>query len=265
MRIDRTFTVLACGGTDPTGGAGIEGDLATLSAHGVWGTAVVTAVTAQNAAGVTAVHAIPPDVVVRQIEAVLGQVPPRAVKTGMLLSAATARTVARSLARAQVACVVDPVLSATAGGAALADPDLAAALAEHLAPIATLVTPNLDEAAALLGRAVEPGEEEAAADALRQRLGADVLLKGGHAGGEAAVDWLATRLGVRAFSLPRIATPHGHGSGCALASSLAVRLGRGQDLDVAVTGAKAYLHRALAAAGPLGTGRGPVRHDVAAD
>lgn len=265
MRIDRTFTVLACGGTDPTGGAGVEGDLATLAAHGVWGTAVVTAVTAQNAAGVTAVHGIPADVVVRQIEAVLGQVPPRAVKTGMLLSAATARAVAGALARAAVPCVVDPVLGATAGGVPLADPDLAAALVAHMAPIARLFTPNLDEADVLLGRAVGRGEEAAAAEALRRRLGTDVLLKGGHAGGAEAVDWLATARGVRAFSLPRVATPHGHGSGCALASSLAVRLGRGDDLDAAVAGAKAYLHRALAAAGPLGSGRGSVRHEVPAD
>jgi hydroxymethylpyrimidine/phosphomethylpyrimidine kinase len=224
--------------------------------------AVVTAVTAQNAYGVTGVHPVPPEVVVGQLEAVLAQVSPRAVKTGMLWSAATARAASAALAGVRAPIVVDPVLTATAGGAPLAEADLAGALVERLAPLATLVTPNLDEGAVLLGREIAPGEEAEAAAALRRLLRTDVLLKGGHARGPLSVDHLATGAGVQAFSKPRVPTPHGHGSGCALAASLAVRLGRGDPLADAVAGATAYVVRALEAAEPLGRGRGPVRHDV---
>lgn len=259
------FTVLSVGGTDPTAGAGVAGDLKTIAAHGGYGTAAVAAVTAQNHRGVTAAVEVAPDVVRAQIEAVLGQVPPRAVKTGMLLSPTNVVAVARALAGLAVPLVVDPVLAASAGGA-LARAGLLEALAAHLLPRATLVTPNLDEAAAALGWAVAPGAEVAAARALRSRWGGvALLLKGGHGAGDQAVDVLATEAGVFTLSLPRLPGRDGHGSGCALATSIACRLGRGEPLLTAVVGAKAYLHRALAAATPLGSGRGPVRHDVPAD
>lgn len=265
MRAASPFTVLSIGGSDPLCGAGIQGDLATFAAHGVLGTTVVAAVTAQNHAGVTAVAEVTADLVAAQLEAVFGQVTPRAVKTGMLWSPETVETVARALRGKALPLVVDPVLAASAGGA-LARSGLAAALAHALLPLATLATPNLDEAAIFLGRPVGPADAAEAAAVLRRLWGCrGVLVKGGHAGGDRAIDVLATEAGTVTFSLPRVATGDGHGSGCALSASLAVRLGRGDDLSTAVAGAKAYLHRALAAARPLGRGRGPVRHDVAAD
>lgn len=259
------FTVLSIGGSDPTGGAGVAGDLKTFAAHGAYGAAVVAAVTAQNHRGVTTAVELAPDLVRAQVEAVLAQVAPRAVKTGMLFAPATVAAVGRALANLGAPLVVDPVLSASAGGT-LARAGLLEALAAHLLPRAAVVTPNLDEAAAALGWAVAPGAEVAAARALRSRWGGvAVLLKGGHATGDRAVDVLATADGVFSLSLPRLATADGHGSGCALSASIACRLARGDGLLAAVVGAKGYLHRALAAAAPLGVGRGPVRHDVAAD
>jgi len=264
------FTVLSVGGVDPTGGAGIAGDLKTFAAHGVHGAAVVAAVTAQNHDGVTAVAEVAPELVRAQLAAVLGQVAPRAVKTGMLLAPATVAAVADALRGLGAPLVVDPVLAASAGGA-LAREGLLEALVAHLIPVATLVTPNLNEAAVALGRALPAGGAPdaaiEAARALRRRWGGvAVLLKGGHGDGDRAVDVLVTADGA-AYTLaaPRLATRDGHGSGCALSASIAVRLARGDDLLAAVTGAKGYLHRALAAAVPLGRGRGPVRHDVAAD
>jgi hydroxymethylpyrimidine/phosphomethylpyrimidine kinase len=264
--MDDPFTVLLCGGLDPTGGAGLAGDLATCWAHGVRGAPVAAAVTAQNAWGVLEARPVASDLVGRQVEAVLAQVRPRAAKTGMLLAPEGVEAVARSLAGTGLPLVVDPVLRATAGGAPLAGQDLPTALVRHLFPLAAVVTPNLDEAAVWLGRRPAPAEAAEAAAALRARFGCGaVLLKGGHAEGPAAVDYLATAAGVEAFSLPRVDTRHGHGSGCALATALAIRLGRGAALGDAVAGAKAYLHRALAAAGPLGGGRGPVAHAVPAE
>jgi hydroxymethylpyrimidine/phosphomethylpyrimidine kinase len=186
------FTVLSIGGSDPTGGAGVAGDLKTVAAHGAYGAAVVAAVTAQNHRGVTAAVEIAPDLVRAQVEAVLAQVAPRAVKTGMLFAPATVAAVGRALANLGAPLVVDPVLSASAGGT-LARAGLLEALAAHLLPRAAVVTPNLDEAAAALGWAVAPGAEVAAARALRSRWGGvAVLLKGGHGTGDRAVDVLAT-------------------------------------------------------------------------
>jgi hydroxymethylpyrimidine/phosphomethylpyrimidine kinase len=261
------FIVLTVAGSDPTGGAGIQGDLKTFAAHGAYGTAVVAAVTAQNAEGVRAAVGVEPSLVVAQLEALFDQLqaPPRAAKTGMLFSPSIVEAVAGFLGRRRVpALVVDPVLSATAGGP-LSLPGHAEALGERLFPLADVVTPNLEEAAVLLRRGPIPpdGVEEAAVALLGSGCRA-VLLKGGHASGP-ATDVLATADGVRRFTLPRVATPHGHGSGCALSAAIAARLALGSSLEVAVEGAKAYVHRALAAARALGAGRGPVRHDVPAD
>ena len=261
-----TFIVLTVAGFDPTGGAGVAGDLKTFAAHGVYGAAVVTAVTAQNAGGVSRVHAIPAADVAAQLDAVLADFRPHAVKTGMLYDPAVLEVVAERLGRLGkgVPLVVDPVLLASAGGS-LARPGLLEALRDVLSPLAALVTPNLEEAAALLDRPVPPTEADDAARALLAllRCGA-VLLKGGHAAGP-ATDVLATPAGVVRLTLPRIDTPHSHGTGCALSASIAARLARGDALEDAVRGAKAYVHRALAAARALGGGRGPVRHDVRAD
>lgn len=260
-----TFIALTVAGVDPGGGAGIAADLGVFAAHRVHGAVVVAAVTAQNSRGVARVHAIPADDVAAQMDALTAEVRPHAVKTGMLFDPAVARVVADRLARLDgVPLVVDPVLEASAGGR-LARPGLLDACREGLFPRATLVTPNLDEAAAILGRPRAPEATEADARALRDLLGcAAVLLKGGHGTGP-ATDVLATAAGVVRLTLPRVATSHAHGTGCALSAAITARLARGIALEDAVRGAKDYVHRALVAAGALGTARGGVRHDVPAD
>ena len=265
MRTPDPFIVLSVAGSDPTGGAGIQGDLKTFATHRVFGTAVVTAVTVQNAGGVRAIHAVPPTVVAAQMESLFDQAVPRAMKTGMLLSPSTVEAVADVLARWPVgSLVVDPVLAATSGGT-LAEPGLAAALRAHLFPLAALVTPNRAEAAELLGRRVDDADAEPAARALLRALGCGaVLLKGGHSRGP-ATDVLATKDWVLEFTLPRVETRHGHGTGCALSASIAARLARGADLVEAVHGAKDWVHRALEAAVALGSGRGCVDHTVPAN
>jgi len=266
VRTEETFIVACVAGSDPTGGAGLQADLKTFAAHGVVGTAIVSAVTVQNHEGVRAVVAIAPEVVAAQLEALLDQVVPRAIKTGMLHSAETAVAVAEVLARRPIAhLVVDPVFTATAGGS-LAAPSLAEALSSRLLPMAALVTPNWDEAGVLLGRPVLEADAPRAAVELFRRLdGPAVLLKGGHGHGPESTDVLVTAHGVVSLTAPRISTPHGHGTGCALSASIVARLARGDRMESAIRGAKAYVHRALLAARPLGVGRGPVAHDVAAD
>jgi hydroxymethylpyrimidine/phosphomethylpyrimidine kinase len=254
--------VVSVAGSDPTGGAGVQGDLKTFAAHGVYGAAVVTALTVQNHAGVREVVGVEPRVVVAQLEALLDQVTPAAGKTGMLHRRETVERLAELLRRRPLPhVVVDPVLEATAGGR-LSEPGLAKAVVEHLFPLATVVTPNLPEAEALLGRSVPPGGAEEAALALVALGCRAALVKGGHAPGP-PTDVLATRSGVLRWTSPRVETAHGHGAGCALAASIAARLGKGDPLERAVEGARAYVRRALEAAVPLGRGRGPVRHDVA--
>ncbi len=266
-RFPYPLIVVSIAGSDPTGGAGIQGDLKTFAAHGVYGAAVVAAITAQNGSGVRAAVGLDPALVALQIEALFDQAVPLATKTGMLHAPAVVEAVADVLERRGARnVVVDPVLEASAGGS-LAAPGLARALVERLFHLAEIVTPNLPEAAALLGRRPEsltgdPAEMASIAEAVRRESGCRaVLLKGGHGTGP-ATDVLSTERGVRSFTLERIDTPHGHGSGCALSASIAARLALGHALERAVEGAKAYVHRALAAATALGAGRGPVRHDV---
>lgn len=263
MRTGPTFIVACVAGSDPTGGAGIQGDLKTFAAHGVAGTAVITAVTAQNHTGVRSIHAIPPEMVRAQLEALFDQVVPAAMKTGMLLSAEIVAAVVSVIASRPVPfLVVDPVFNATAGGA-LASDSLPRVLSMLLLPLATLVTPNLDEASLLLNKPVTADTVAIAAAELYRRLrGPAVLVKGGHGTGSASVDALATAHGVVLLSAPRVVTADGHGTGCALSSAITARLALGDRLEDAVRSAKDYVGRALAAARPLGVGRGPVAHDV---
>jgi hydroxymethylpyrimidine/phosphomethylpyrimidine kinase len=263
------FIVATIAGSDPTGGAGLQGDLKTFASHGVYGTAVVTAITAQNHAGVQAMRAVEASLVALQWTSLCAQVVPDAAKTGMLCSPEVVDAVVDSLARRPVRhLVVDPVLVATSGGR-LAESGLLPALRARLFPVATVITPNLAEAEAILGERIDPAGVERAAVRVLEASGARaVLVKGGHGAGETSVDVLARRgngPAVTSIAAPRLATEHGHGAGCALSASLAVRLARGDDLERAFSGAKAYVHRALAAATALGAGRGPVRHDVPAD
>lgn len=260
MRTPDYIPLCTIAGSDPTGGAGLQGDLKTFAAHAVRGTAVVTAVTVQGARGVSRVLALPPDLVAEQLAVVLDEVRPQALKTGMLWDGGTVDAVAARLAAGKGApLVVDPVLAASAGGELL-EPSALPALKHRLIPLATLITPNLPEAARLLGvPPLSAREVEEAARGLLD-LGCEaVLVKGGHGTGPEAVDVLATRQGVRRFALPRLPGIDPHGTGCALSAALAARLARGVALPEAVEGAKAYVHRALAAAG-----RGHLVHAVPA-
>ncbi|RMH11092.1 MAG: bifunctional hydroxymethylpyrimidine kinase/phosphomethylpyrimidine kinase [Gemmatimonadetes bacterium] len=254
---------LTIAGSDSGGGAGIQADLAAFRAFGVFGTTALTAVTAQNTLGVTAVQAVRPDVVRAQIDAVFADLPPRAVKTGMLADAAVARAVADALdAHAPPLLVVDPVMVATSG-ARLLEPAAEAVLAERLLPRAALVTPNLAEAEALLGEPVrDVGAMERAARALVELGAGAALVKGGHLEGARVVDVLFADGVVERLERARVPTRHTHGTGCTLSAAIAAALALGDPLRKAVERALDYTARAIAAAPGLGGGHGPLGHDV---
>ncbi len=246
--------VLAVGGSDPSGGAGIQGDLRTLHQHGAYGAAAITLLTVQNTRGVTRVEVLGAELVGEQVDAVLGDLDVRVIKTGALGSDANAWALAARTAARVLVC--DPVLAATSGASLGAR---AAAIREALVPRAALVTPNAIEAAALTGIAVTDAlSARAAALALVARGAGAALVKGGHLGGERAIDVLCIGGACLELSEPRLDTRAGHGTGCALASSIAARLARGEPMLDAVRGAKAWVHRALASAPGLGEGRGPL-------
>ena len=254
--------LLIIAGSDSGGGAGIQADLRTCAAHGVFGTTAVTAITAQNTRTVARVAAVDPTLVAAQIDTVLEDIGTDAVKIGMLGDAAIVSAVAEVLSRHDTGPVVlDPVMVAKSGDALLAD-DAVAAVRELLVPRARVVTPNLPELARLLD-APEPVSEDERVQ-LAQDLatsGPAVLAKGGHAAGPRLTDLLVDAEGVRLrLTHPRRATSAVHGTGCTLASALACRLASGQPLDEATEGAVRYLQGALAAARPLGRGHGPVDH-----
>ncbi len=256
--------VLSIAGSDPSGGAGIQADLKAFSARGVYGMAALTALTAQNTQGVSGVHLVPPDFVAQQIKTVFADVRVDAVKIGMIANAGIAEAVAGALAPHRgIPIVVDPVMIAK-GGAALLDPQAVDALTRHLLPLATLLTPNLPEAAALLHEEVAENREQMASQAERLRaLGpAAVLVKGGHLESDESPDVLATASGQHWFEAKRVPTKNTHGTGCTLSSALAAELAKGALPQMAVATAKAYLAKAVAAADDLtvGSGHGPVHH-----
>jgi hydroxymethylpyrimidine/phosphomethylpyrimidine kinase len=254
---------LTIAGSDSGGGAGIQADLKTFSALKVYGASVITALTAQNTKGVWAVHEVPADFVAAQIDAVFSDLDVGAVKIGMLGNAATIKAVAAGLDRHRARNVVlDPVLAATSGETLLRA-DAIGAL-QNLITRASVLTPNLPEAAALLDLPVARDEDEMRAQAKTLlALGAGaVLIKGGHGSGPDSVDLLVDANGAMRFASPRIATNNTHGTGCTLASAIAAGLAKGQELGDAVRDAKVYVSAAIAAAGRLtiGSGRGPVHH-----
>jgi hydroxymethylpyrimidine/phosphomethylpyrimidine kinase len=254
---------LTIAGSDSGGGAGIQADLKTFSALKVYGASVITALTAQNTKGVWAIHEVPADFVAAQIDAVFSDLDVGAVKIGMLGNAATIEAVAAGLDRHRARNVVlDPVLAATSGETLLRA-DAIGAL-QNLITRASVLTPNLPEAAALLDMPVARDEDEMRAQAKTLlALGAGaVLIKGGHGSGPESVDLLVDANGAMRFASPRIATNNTHGSGCTLASAIAAGLAKGQELGDAVRDAKVYVSAAIAAAGRLtiGSGRGPVHH-----
>jgi hydroxymethylpyrimidine/phosphomethylpyrimidine kinase len=255
---------LTIAGSDSSGGAGIQADLKTFAAFGVYGASVITALTAQNTAGVSAIHQVPADFVTAQIDAVFGDLDVKAVKIGMVAQLATIDAIAMGLTRWSPGHVVlDPVMVATSGDRLLAA-DAVAALRTKLIPRASLITPNLPEAAALLNEPV--AESEAAIESQGKRLLAmgcpAVLIKGGHGQGSASIDYLVRDTGTIALSAPRIATKNTHGTGCSLSSAIAAGLARGEDLETAVRHAKAWVSAAIAAADRLGVGHGhgPIHH-----
>jgi hydroxymethylpyrimidine/phosphomethylpyrimidine kinase len=255
------YTALTIAGSDPSGGAGIQGDLKTFHAHGVYGMAVVTALTVQNTRGVTAVHDVPADFVAAQLEAVLADLPVGAAKTGMLSVTATVEAVASVLSRQRVPfLVVDPVMAAASGDALLRD-DAVEALVRRLFPLATLVTPNLFEAQRLTEIGIErPEDMRRAAVRLREMGAQAVLLKGGHLPGNQVIDLLYAEGAFHEFSDRRVQTEHTHGTGCALAAGIAAQLARGTDLMEAVGRARGFVRRGLERAVVLGRGRSPINH-----
>lgn len=251
-------------GSDSSGGAGIQADLKTFSALGVYGASVITALTAQNTQGVTAIHDVPPDIIAAQIDAVFSDLRVGAVKIGMLSVPAAIAAVAAGLDRhPQTHVVLDPVMVATSGARLLA-PDAVAALQRELFPRAGIITPNLLEAAALLGEPVAADEDamHRQAESLLAAGARAVLIKGGHGHTDVSVDLLAEPGGITRLAAPRVPTRNTHGTGCTLSSAIAAGLAKGQTLATAVGHAKDYVTRAIAAADRLevGSGHGPVHH-----
>jgi len=254
--------VLTIAGSDSGGGAGIQADLKTFQAFGVFGTSAVTAVTAQNTTGVRGIHKIEPEMVALQIRAVAEDLRPVAAKTGMLADAPIIEAVARTLDRdvAIPHLVVDPVMVAASGDPLLEEGG-EEALRDLLLPLATVVTPNLDEAALLTGSAVrDEAGMRAAAEVLADMCGGAVLVKGGHLGGDEVVDVLLHEGRLREWRGPRIATRSGHGTGCTLSSAIAAGLARGLELEAAVGAAIGFTRRALEDGPDLGAGTAPLDH-----
>ena len=256
---------LTIAGSDSSGGAGIQADLKTFAAFGVYGASVVTALTAQSTRGVQAVAEVDPGFVAQQLDAVLEDLPVRAAKTGMLARAAVIEIVVdRLTARRPAHLVVDPVMVATSG-AVLLEPAAVACLRERLLPLATLVTPNLHEAAALTGVAVRGPDEMREAARRLVALGARaVLVKGGHLPGP-ALDVLYDGHDYRELSAPRLGTGPLHGAGCTLSAAITAALSRGQDLGDAVATAKRYVTRAIETATAIGHGATPLNHNLPPD
>jgi len=256
--------VLTIAGSDSGGCAGIQADLKTFQALGCFGMSAITAITVQNTVGVRAIHAVPLDILQGQIDAVLEDIGADAIKIGMLHAPEVAELVAAALDRHGARQVVfDPVMVAAGGDRLIAD-ETVDVLVQRMFPRATLITPNLDEAALLLGRPLRSAEDLEPAARELVALGAPaVLLKGGHLAGETVVDVLATAQGeVRRYESPRIDTRNLHGAGCTLSSAVAARLAHGDRLHKAVEAARRYVWQALSAGAPVrtGGGRGPLNH-----
>jgi hydroxymethylpyrimidine/phosphomethylpyrimidine kinase len=259
-----TPIALTIAGSDSSGGAGIQADLKTFAALGVYGASVITALTAQNTQGVSGIHQVPADFVTGQIDAVFSDLAIGAVKIGMVAELSVIGAIAAGLAKWQPRHVVlDPVMVATSGDRLL-KADAVDALRSKLIPQASLITPNLPEAAALLDEEVAT-TESAVADQGKRLLALGpraVLIKGGHGQGAESTDYFVTSAGSIALSAPRVATKNTHGTGCSLSSAIAAGLAKGENLESAVRNAKAWISAAIAAADrfAVGHGHGPVHH-----
>ncbi len=256
---------LTIAGSDSGGGAGIQADLKTFHQFGVFGTSAIVALTAQNTRGVRAVHAAPVAFVRQQLDALAEDLPPDAVKTGMLAEPELVQLVATVVRkRGWAPLVVDPVMAATSGDRLLSASAESVVRAELL-PLATIVTPNLDEAELLTGRVVRDVDAMERAGRQLLQLGAGAaLVKGGHLAGPTIVDILVMPGGSRRFEHPRIDTTSTHGTGCTLSAGIAAGLALGRPLEDAVEAAIDFVHRAMESAPPLGGGHGPLNHQVSA-
>lgn len=256
---------LTIAGSDSGGGAGIQADLKTFQQFGVFGTSVIVALTAQNTLGVRAVEAVPEAMVSAQLIALAEDLPPAALKTGMLAEAGLVRRVARAIREYGWApLVVDPVM-VSSSGTRLLTTEAEEVLREDLLPLAALVTPNLDEAAILTGRVVHDVATMERAGATLLRFGAGAaLIKGGHLPADPITDVLVTPSGARHFSHARVDANSFHGTGCTLSAAIAAGLALGQPLEAAVATGLDFVHRAILQAPGLGRGHGPLNHTVAA-
>lgn len=257
LRARMTPVALTIAGSDPGGGAGIQADLKTFHQLGVYGASAITLITVQNTTRVSRVELLPPDLIAEQILAVVEDLPPQAAKTGALGSAAIIEAIASVTLRCPL--VVDPVMLSKHAAPLLA-PDARRALCELLLPRATLVTPNLDEAAALSGLTVEdPSQMRAAALRIARFGSRAVLIKGGHLAGD-ALDILFEDGVFTEFRGPRIVTRHTHGTGCTFSAAITAHLAQGVELAEAVHLAKLFIGEAIRTAPGLGAGSGPVNH-----
>ncbi|MET3334436.1 MULTISPECIES: bifunctional hydroxymethylpyrimidine kinase/phosphomethylpyrimidine kinase [Bradyrhizobium] len=259
-----TPVALTIAGSDSSGGAGIQADLKTFAALGVYGASAITALTAQNTRGVTGIHPVPAEFVTAQIDAVFSDLDIGAVKIGMVAEVAGIDAVAAALSRWSPRHVVlDPVMVATSGDRLLAS-EAVDALRTKLISLASVITPNLPEAAALLDEPVAASEAEIESQGHRLlALGCRaVLIKGGHGEGAESIDYLVDAQNTIALAAPRVATRNTHGTGCSLSSAVAAGLAKGEDLELAVRNAKAWISAAIAAADrfSVGHGHGPVHH-----
>lgn len=260
---------LTIAGSDSGGGAGIQADLKTFAACGVYGASAITALTAQNTTGVTGIHDVPADFITAQIDAVFSDLDVKAVKIGMVARREAIEAIVAGLGRwAPKHVIVDPVMVATSGDRLLS-PDAIDALRTKLFPRASLITPNLPEAAALLNESIaESGQDIEQQGRRLLAMGCPaVLIKGGHGHGPESTDYLIDASAVIRLAAPRIATGNTHGTGCSLSSAIAAGLAKGRDLETAVRDAKAYVSAAIAAADRLdvGHGHGPIHHFHAFD
>ena len=254
-------SVLTIAGSDSSAGAGVQADLKTFAALGVYGTCAVTAITAQSTRGVSGVQDVSPEMVAAQIDAVVEDIRPDAVKTGMLASDPIIEVVAAKVREHGLPnLVVDPVMAAKSGDRLLRE-EAVAALRAALLPLCTIVTPNVPEAEVLTGREIVTDEDARRAAEEIVGLGAGaVVVKGGHRAGADAVDILYDGSTFQVYSAPRVDTTSTHGTGCTFASAIAAYLARGEPLAEAVGHAKEYLTEALRRAYPIGGGHGPVHH-----
>ena len=253
-------TALTIAGSDSSGGAGIQADIKTMTANGVYAMSAITALTAQNTTGVYGILEVTPEFLANQLDCIFTDIRPDAVKTGMVSSSALIEVIAQKLTQYKAEnLVIDPVMVATSGAKLISD-EAIETLKSKLLGLATLITPNIPEAQVLSGMDIRTAEDmERAAKAIYEAYGCAVLCKGGHQLNDAN-DLLYSKEGARWYHGRRIANPNTHGTGCTLSSAIASNLAKGYSLDEAVERAKAYISGALAAMLDLGKGSGPMNH-----